>query len=112
MIFAYTERAANTLPVHLGEPGPLAVRVMISSKAGDDASNQRFEFGVPAEFGGVLLAMSHHNPTKIARPICLPDNDGRSFGLRHDDCPLRPTDTTVSVSLVGRKPLTQSFQAQ
>jgi hypothetical protein len=48
---------------------------MISSEVGDDASNQRFEFGVPAEFCGVLLAMSHHHPTKIAGTIRLPDED-------------------------------------
>jgi len=71
MIFAYTEHAANTLPVHLGEPGPLAVRVMISSKAGDDASNQRFEFGVPAELRGVLLAMSPSPPIRDRRVYLL-----------------------------------------
>ena len=64
------------------------VGVMISSEVGDDASNQRFEFGVPAEFCGVLLAMRHHNPTKIAGPICLPDDDGHVVRSRAPPCSL------------------------
>jgi hypothetical protein len=85
---------------------------MISSEVGDDASNQRFELGVPAEFCGVLLAMSHHNPTKIAGPICSPDNDGGSFGLQHAIAPSALLTQLFQSSVAGSTPLTQSFQAE
>ena len=85
---------------------------MISSEVGDDASNQRFELGVPAEFCGVLLPMSHHNPTQIAGPICLPDNDGGSFGLQHANCSSVLLTQLFQSSVAGRTPLTQSFQAE
>lgn len=88
IVLPYAEHATDPMSVEFDNPGSLAGGVMISSEVGDDASNQRFELGVPAEFCGVLLAMSHHNPTKIAGPICLSDNDGGSFGLQHDDCSL------------------------
>ena len=43
------------MSVDFGKPRLLAVGVMISSDVSDEASNKRFEFGVPAEFCGVLL---------------------------------------------------------
>jgi hypothetical protein len=59
------------MPVHLGKPGSLAAGIMISSEVGDDASNQRFEFGVPAELRGVLLAMSPSPPIRDRRVYLL-----------------------------------------
>ena len=97
VVLAYAEHATDPMPVDFGKPRTLAVGVMISREVGDDASNQHFEFGVPAEFRRVLLAMRHHNPTKITWHICLSDDDGRSFGVQHASCSLAPTDTTVSV---------------
>jgi hypothetical protein len=71
------------MSIDFGEPRPLAPRVVICSEVGDDASDECFEFAVPAEFGRVLLTMCHHDPTKITGSVRLPDDDGMLFRLEH-----------------------------
>jgi hypothetical protein len=79
----YTKYASNSMSIDFREPRPLAHRVMITSEVGDYASNECFEFAVPAEFGGVLLAVGHQHPTKITGPIRLPDDDRMLVRLEH-----------------------------
>jgi hypothetical protein len=83
IVLVDAKHTTNSMSIDFREPRPLARRVMISSEVGDDASDECFEFPVPAEFGRVLLAVCHHDPTKITGSIRLPDDDGMLSRLEH-----------------------------
>jgi hypothetical protein len=83
IVLAYAKYATNSTSIDVRDPRPLVPRVMISGEVGDDASDECFEFPVPAEFGRVLLAVCHHDPTKITGSIRWPDDDAMLFRPEH-----------------------------
>jgi AcrR family transcriptional regulator len=62
----HAEDAAGPASVQLGDPGGLAGRVVVAGVVGHDPGHQGLEAGVPAELGGVHLAVGQHHPAQVA----------------------------------------------